>query len=230
MIKKASTLFIVLIFVFGFSFFKAYAHDDDVIHSDENGGKSICRFTGGKEKFKRRIKSQENSIIVNEAEGTIEYIVDAEIISSRTDTTFSLDSVVLDVDTEELITEGIVSSISLGEDTSLSLDKVVGSKEVEVTNVIEDENGDSIEYPVTIKLTNFEDDLASGSFKVIFPETSAETFLEDSEEDLEPISNGKLTISCRFTNVPVTFEEDEFTDDEFDDGEFFDDEFDEEFF
>lgn len=216
--KKIIFTFLSVVFLTSVS--SAYAQFD----SDETGGKSVCRFTGGKEKFKKRIKSQENTIIVNEAEGTVQYIVNAEITSSKTDTTFSLDSIVLDVDAQELVEEGIVSSISIGEDTSLSLDKVVGSKEVEVTNVIEDENGDSIEYPVTIKLTNFEDDLASGSFKITFPDTTAETFLEDSEEDIEPVSNGKLTISCRYTNVPVAFEEDEFNEDEFSEDEFFDEE------
>ena len=225
MIKKASGLFLVFIFISGFSFVEAYAQFD----SDDTGGKSKCRFIGGTEKFKKKIKSVENSIIINEAEGTINYIVDAEFKSRKTETTFSLDSLVSDVDTEELVEAGIFSSISLGDDTFLSLDKVVGSKEVEVTNVTEDENGDSVEYPVTIKLTKLEDDLASGSFKITFPETNAETFLEDSDEGLEPASNGRVTINCKFTNVPVTFEVDEFSDDEFDD-EFDEDEFDDEFF
>lgn len=198
MLRFFKSIFIVLVF-FAFNL-PVFSQSDAEV---EIGGKASCRFSGGFEQFNKKIKSKENSFVIDLSNESIEFNIEAIFSTSGEDFAISVYAPISDINIDSLLSGKLINAKSF--ESELSLVKSTEEDSIEISNLDEDKDGLPIESPVLVKITNYSEATkeASGNIRIRYPNT----ILIQEENDDEEVANGKVVVTCSFKGVPVTFSE-----------------------
>ncbi len=204
MLKKlfCSSLFsfLSILFLCNFSFAQNDV-DVDLI----TGGAAKCTFNG-KVPFKS-IKAANNNVVIDPLSGLTEVSINSELDTEKStinaDIFATIDAI---TDPQELLQGNEVEFESDEFEFSISKTSKKTGKTTEVSN--ETAEGDRTHVTGNVLVTSFDDEnsKASGTLKMVFSNTLKT--ISNLEEDIETDENGKVTVICRFSDVPVNFSED----------------------
>ena len=198
-------IIISVFIIFSFNIFyltnsaKAQSNDNEILI----GGNTSCRFSGGAFKFKKLTGAEENSFVIKQKDNDIEFTIDGDFTTGSKDENVSVHLFIpaYNIDINSLL-EG-QKIVTQNNDVELSLSKSNAGNDLEITNIIEDDNGNPVESTILIQLKKMKNDSVNGNIKIRFLNTisilSSDQSTEDQQED-----NGKVVVTCDIKKVPVT--------------------------
>lgn len=163
------------------------------------GGKAVCRFSGGVEKFSKKIKSIENSFVIDSVNNSIELEFDGEFFNDEKDVSVNIFAPISDIDIQSLLSGELIYAESDEVDFSIFSSK--GNDDFEITNMMDEGEIDDVQ--VLIQISENSNKGVSGDIKLRFLNTVS----IDSNNNDEEIPNGKVVANCEFTNIPITKDE-----------------------
>ena len=191
--------FLQLLFFINFLFLVNYSQVAFAEIEVSGDNVAICRISGGSEKVNKRIKSTENTILINSSKGTAIFAFETSSKLDGEDISLTISAQVTETNLDTLNSSKIVKSVN--DKSQFILIKSKGDEDIQIQNLTKDKDGTQINSQILIQFTNYNSvkNLASGNLKIRFPETIATHGDEETGN-----SNGKMVVTCKFSNVPVS--------------------------
>ena len=189
--------FIVPILICNFSFAQ-----NDVDVDLTTGGTAKCTFSG-KVPF-RSIKAANNNLVVDSLAGTTQISIGSELDTEKN--TLNADilaTITATSDPLELLDGKEVAFESNEFTFSISKTTKSNGKTIQITNETTDGETTSVTGNVVVKSFDSTNNEVSGVIKMTFANTLKT--IQKLEEDIEADENGKVTVICKFADIPVNF-------------------------
>ena len=166
------------------------------------GGTAKCNFSG-KVPF-RSIKAKNNNAVLDPIKGTVEVTINSELDTEKNTINADIFALVEAIsDPAELINGMAVEFKSDKFEFSISKTKKSDGTTTQITNETPEGDRTSVTGNILVKSFDSENNEASGILKMVFANTLKT--IEALEENIETDENGKVTVICKFDNVPVNF-------------------------
>lgn len=190
-------LFVSALFVCSVSFAQS-----DVDVELTNGGSAKCVFNG-RVPF-RSIKAANNNLVIDTPSATADVSIKSELDTEKSTVSAGIFAVIEAVsDPTALLGGKEVSFQSKLFEFSISKTRKSDGKTIEVTNETPEGERTNVTGSILVKSFDDENSKVSGMLKMVFANTLKT--IQKLEEDIETDENGKVTVLCRFENVPVNF-------------------------
>jgi len=165
---------------------------------EEIGGTVECRFSGGIQKYNKKIKFS-NTIVIESTDGLIEFTFDGEALGKNEDVALYVFAPLSRIGEELFLSKIQALHSERTDEAEFSLLRIFSNDdEIEITNI--DENGEVEESVVMVKIKKLKNKKASGSIKFRFPGT---TLIKDINNNQTSTGNGKVVATCKFSGIPV---------------------------
>ena len=187
--------FVVVLLVSNYSFAQ-----DEVDVELTTGGTAKCVFNG-KVPF-RTIMSADNNLLIDTDTGLTEVSISSELDTQKSILSVDLFATIEAVsDPLELLQGKEVEFQSNEFEFLISKTRKSDGKTIEVTNETPEGERTDVTGNVLVKSFDPVSNKVSGVIKIVFCNTFRT--IQTLEEDIETDENGKVTVICRFNDVPV---------------------------
>ena len=166
------------------------------------GGTAQCVFNG-KVPF-RKIKAANNNLVIDTETATAEVSISSELDTAKNTINADVFAIVEAIsDPLELLNGNPVEFESNEFEFSISKTRKSDGKLIQVTNETPDGDLTTVTGNIVVNTFDSTDNIVSGVLKMVF-ENTLKT-IEKLDEDIQADENGKVTVTCRFKDVPVEF-------------------------
>ncbi len=166
------------------------------------GGSAKCVFNG-KVPF-RSIKAANNNLVIDPLSGLTEVSINSELDTDKNTLNADLFAVIEAVSNPQELLQGEAVEFESNEfEFSISKTSKKTGKTTEVTNETPEGERTNVTGNVLVNQFDSASNQVSGTIKMVFANTLRT--ISGLEEDIEADENGKVTVLCRFSDVPVNF-------------------------
>lgn len=166
------------------------------------GGSAKCVFNG-KVPFKS-IKAANNNLVIDPLSGLTNVSINSELDTDKNTINANIFAVIEAVSNPQALLQGQAVEFESNEfEFSISKTSKKSGKTTEVTNETPEGERTNVTGNVLVNEFNSVDNQATGTLKMVFANTLRT--ISNLEEDIEADENGKVTVICRFSDVPVNF-------------------------
>ena len=189
--------FVVPVLMCNFSFAQ-----DNVDVQLTTGGSAKCTFSG-KVPF-RSIKAADNNVVLDAANATTNVSISSDLDTEKSTVSANISATIKATSNPlELLNGKEVEFQSDVFEFSISKTNKSTGKKTEVTNETPDGDRTSVTGNVLVKSFDSENNEVSGVIKMTFANTLKT--IQKLEETIGTDENGKVTVICKFENVPIDF-------------------------
>lgn len=201
MFKKLFVFSISLLLVVVFLHSPSFAQNDIDVELI-TGGSATCTFKG-RVPFKR-IKAANNNLVTNTNTGKTDVSIESELDTEKNTITANIFAVIEAVSNPIALLSGQEIEFQSNKfEFSISKIRKSDGALTEVTNETPEGERTNVTGNVLVKSFDNTSDQVSGVLRMVFENTFKT--IEKLDEDIETDENGKVTVTCKFENVPVNF-------------------------